>query len=124
MAWNFLSDKPLYTQIIEKIQLQIISGHYPAGSRLPSVREFASVAGVNPNTMQKAFSELERSGLIMTQRTSGRTVTEDNNMIIQIRTDLAREQIETFLANMQEMGFSKSEIAALIDKAAQEGENK
>ena len=75
MTWKLDSDRPIYAQLLELIQMRIISGHYPAGSRLPSVRELAAEAGVNPNTMQKAFSELERNGLIWTQRTAGRFVT-------------------------------------------------
>ena len=78
MAWNLDADKPIYAQLVEIIQMQIISGQYRAGDRLPSVRELAAEASVNPNTMQKALAELERNGLIYTQRTSGRMVTEDN----------------------------------------------
>ena len=68
MAWNMESDRPIYAQLVERIQMQIVSGQYPPGGKLPSVRDLASVASVNPNTMQKAFAELERSGLIITQR--------------------------------------------------------
>lgn len=74
MAWSLNSDRPIYTQILEKIQTRIISGVYKPGEKLPSVRELAAEASVNPNTMQKAFAELERSGLILTQRNSGRTL--------------------------------------------------
>ena len=71
MAWQFEHDRPIYTQLLEQIRMLIISGVYPIGSRLPSVRDLAAEAAVNPNTMQKALSELERSGLIYSQRTSG-----------------------------------------------------
>lgn len=84
MAWNLDSDRPIYAQLLERIQLQIVSGIYAPGDKLPSVRDLAAEASVNPNTMQKAFAELERSGLIETKRTSGRFVTEDKNMITQI----------------------------------------
>ena len=93
MAWNLDSDRPIYAQLLERIQLQIVSGIYAPGDKLPSVRDLAAEASVNPNTMQKAFAELERSGLIETKRTSGRFVTEDKNMITQIRTQLAKEEI-------------------------------
>ena len=83
MAWNLDSDRPIYAQLLERIQLQIVSGIYAPGDKLPSVRDLAAEASVNPNTMQKAFAELERSGLIETKRTSGRFVTEDKNMITQ-----------------------------------------
>ena len=85
MAWDLDNGRPIYAQLVERIQMQIVSGLYPPGSRLPSVRELAAVAAVNPNTMQKAFAELERSGLIVTQRTNGRTVTEDAELIRDIR---------------------------------------
>ena len=81
MAWNLDSDRPIYAQILERIQRQIVSGEYAPGTKIPSVRELAAQAGVNPNTMQKALSELERSGLVVTMRTSGRVVTEDMEMI-------------------------------------------
>ena len=89
MAWNLNSDRPIYAQILERIQMQIVSGVYQPGTKIPSVRELAADAGVNPNTMQKALAELERSGLVMTQRTSGRVVTEDLNMIKETRNQLA-----------------------------------
>lgn len=114
MAWELDNDRPIYTQIVERIQLQIVSGIYKPGARVPSVRELAAIAGVNPNTMQKAFGELERSGLIITQRTSGRIVTEDSNMISDIKKQLAREQIELFLDKMRELGFEKEEIISLL----------
>ena len=79
MAWNLDSDRPIYAQLLERIELQIVSGTYGPGDKLPSVRELAAEASVNPNTMQKAFAELERSGLIVTKRTSGRFVTEDKD---------------------------------------------
>ena len=77
MPWELDSDRPIYTQIVDRLKHEIVSGFYPPGSRLPSVRDLAAQASVNPNTMQKAFTELERTGLIVTRRTSGRTVTED-----------------------------------------------
>ena len=93
MPWTFESDRPIYTQLLEKIRLNIISGTYPIGSKLPSVRDLAAEAAVNPNTMQKALAELERSELIYSQRTSGRYVTEDAGMIQKIKEDMAREKI-------------------------------
>lgn len=121
MAWNLISDRPIYAQIVEKIQMQIVSDFYKPGAKLPSVRELAAEANVNPNTMQKAFAELERSGLIITQRTSGRLVTEDVAMIKEIQTDLALKQISLFFEKMKELGYSKEEIVALIEKSTREG---
>ena len=122
MAWELNSDRPIYTQILEKIQTRIISGVYKPGDRLPSVRELAAEANVNPNTMQKAFAELERSGLILTQRNSGRTVTEDTSMINQIQTQVALSQVQSFFQTMMELGFNKEEILAFVTKAMEEGE--
>ncbi len=114
MSWKLYSDRPIYSQIVERIQVQIVSGFYAPGDRLPSVRDLAAAAGVNPNTMQKAFGELERSGLIVTQRTSGRSVTEEIDMIKTIQKELAAGKIGEFLENMKELGFSREEILSLL----------
>lgn len=121
MAWTLNSDRPIYIQIVEIIQMQIVSGQYKPGDKLPSVRELAAQASVNPNTMQKAFSELERNGLIITQRTSGRIVTEDVEMIKGIRYELAKISIQEFFKKMKELGYEKEEIVALLEDAAKEG---
>lgn len=121
MTWILDSDRPIYAQLVERIQMQIVSGQYPPGGKLPSVRELAAEAAVNPNTMQKAFAELERSGLIITQRTNGRIVTEDTEMINDIRQNLAKEHLNLFIAKMQELGFTKEQIIAFIENAVQEG---
>ena len=123
MAWNLDSDRPIYVQLLERIQLQIVSGIYAPGDKLPSVRDLAAEASVNPNTMQKAFAELERSGLIETKRTSGRFVTEDKDMITQIRTQLAKEEALSFIEKMKELGFEKNDIITLLSAAAEEPEN-
>lgn len=120
MAWNLNSDRPIYAQILEVIQLRIIAGQYKSGDKIPSVRELAAEAGVNPNTMQKALSELERSGLVMAQRTSGRIVTEDMDMIKQTQNILAKEQVDLFISKMKELGFNKKEIVALLEQAGGE----
>lgn len=116
MAWNLDSDRPIYAQLVERIQMQIVSGYYPPGGKLPSVRELATVAAVNPNTMQKAFAELEQSGLIITQRTSGRTVTEDTEQIQAIRRELAKEHLNAFFNKMKELGYTNQEIVELIQQ--------
>ena len=116
MAWNLDSDRPIYAQLVERIQMQIVSGQYPPGGKLPSVRDLAAVAAVNPNTMQKAFAELERSGLIITQRTNGRTVTEDENMIRQIKAELAKEHVDTFFMKMKELCYTEQEAVELLKK--------
>ena len=121
MAWNLDSDRPIYTQILEEIQLRVVTGQYKPGTKIPSVRELAAQAGVNPNTMQKALAELEREGLVMAQRTSGRVVTEDMEMIKETRNKSALEQINDFVNKMLKLGFQKEEIITLI-RQAQGGE--
>lgn len=121
MAWNLDADRPIYAQLVERIQMQIVSGHYPPGGRLPSVRDLAGVAAVNPNTMQKAFAELERSGLIVTQRTNGRTVTEDGELIKSIRSDMAKEQVKDFFTKMKELGYTEREAVELLEQQIKEG---
>lgn len=123
MTWKLDSDRPIYIQLVEQIQLYIVSGKFPGGSRLPSVRELAAEAGVNPNTMQKAFAELERDGLVMANRTAGRFVTEDNQMVQQIRQKLASEEIHLFLGKMKQLGFEKEELISLLETDYKEGEN-
>ncbi len=118
MAWNLDSDRPIYAQILERIEIQIVSGTYKPGEKIPSVRELAAEAGVNPNTMQRALAELERHGLVSTQRTSGRVVTEDMNMIKETRNMLAKEQIQEFIQRMRELGFEKEEILTLLKNEA------
>ncbi len=117
MPWNLTSDRPIFMQIIEIMQLSIVSGKYAPGDKLPSVRELATEAAVNPNTMQKALQELERSGLVYSKRTSGRFITEDLNMIEEIKSTLAREKIEIFLQGMQSLGFDIEETISLMNQA-------
>lgn len=116
MPWNLNSDRPIFIQLIEKIQIDIISGQYAPGDKLPSVRELAQKASVNPNTMQKALSELERTGLVYSQRTSGRFITEDTGMIEELKTTLAEEVISEFLENMQKLGYQNEETLSLLAK--------
>ncbi len=115
MAWELDNDRPIYAQLVDRIQMQIVSGYYQPGGKLPSVRELAATAAVNPNTMQKAFVELERSGLIITQRTNGRNVTEDTGLIESIKQGMAREHMESFFTKMKELGYTGEEIRALVD---------
>lgn len=122
MAWSLDSDRPIWAQLVERIQMQIVSGLYGPGDRLPSVRDLAAEAAVNPNTMQRAFSELERSGLIITQRTNGRVVTEDVNMIDTIRKDIAKEQIEAFFEKMRGLGYTPAQIMELTEEQMKEDE--
>lgn len=122
MSWTLDNDRPIYLQLMERIQRDIIAGVYQPGDKLPSVRDLALEAAVNPNTMQKALSELERSGLVYSQRTSGRFITEDTEMLTQMKKELATEHIQDFFQKMEQLGFSRAELLTLVTKAA-EGEN-
>ena len=114
MEWKFDNQKPIYAQIVDVIRLRIITGGYAPGSRLPSVRELAGEAAVNPNTMQKALVELEGSGLIYAVRTSGRFITEDEAKIAEERSRLAGQRVEEFLRQMGSLGIGRDEIIELI----------
>ena len=116
MAWSFRSDQPIYTQMAEKIRLEIVSGAYRPGERLASVRDMALEAGVNPNTLQRALQELEREGMVRSQRTSGRFVTEDLEVIAQTKKHFAEQQVKRFLDAMGRLGFRKNEIIALLEE--------
>lgn len=114
MKWQFSSDAPIYSQLIEQVTVGIVSGAFPSGERLPSVRDLAVEAGVNPNTMQRALTELERDGLVYSQRTAGRFVTEDLDMIGRAKNNLAESQIKHFLTAMGRLGYKKEEIIDLV----------
>ena len=120
MQWKLSDDRPIYVQLMETITAAIASGTLTAGSRLPSVREMAAQAGVNPNTMQRALAELERDGLLYSQRTAGRFVTDQSDSITQKRKELAMQQIRIFLSSMKEMGYTSEQTLNLIQQAVKE----
>lgn len=120
MEWQFDNSMPIYTQLINKIELAIVSGEYVRGQRLPAVRDLASEAGVNPNTLQRAFQELERLGLVYTQRSNGRFVTEDMTAIEKTKQTLAQESIRSFMDSMRRIGFSREEIIKLLESSEKE----
>lgn len=123
MPWNLDSARPIYLQIIERVQMDIITGRYQPGDKLPSVRDLAQEAAVNPNTMQKALSELERSGLIYSQRTSGRFITEDKELIHQMQKELAAAEVSAFVAHMKQLGITPEEIRQLLAETIEEEKN-
>lgn len=116
MPWELSNDRPIYLQLMERIQMDIVSGKYQAGGKLPSVRDLAVEAAVNPNTMQKALSELERNGLVYSQRTSGRFITEDVTMIKKLKQQLANEHILEYFEKMKQLGFEKEEALQLMQE--------
>ena len=115
MEYHFTNDKPIYSQLVDYFKIQILSGERQMGSRVESVRDLALEAKVNPNTMQKALVELEREGLVKTERTSGRFITEDENVILEMRRIIAKQEIQDFVRKMTQLGFSKSDIQELIN---------
>ena len=120
MQWQFSNEMPIYSQLVEQIKIGIVSGMFPPGERLPSVRDLATEAGVNPNTMQRAMTELERDGLVYSQRTAGRFVTEDHAVIEAAKRDLAQRHIHAFLAAMLRLGYGREEIISLLEQEHQE----
>lgn len=122
MTEQFRTDKPIYLQLMDKINRQIIRKELKAGDKLPSVREMAVNSGVNPNTIQRTYNELERMGIVETRRGQGTFVSEDEDLLIKLRQQLKEEQIRDFVQDMQEMGFSLEEmIAGLRDYLDTEG---
>lgn len=121
MGWQLDKNRPIYLQLVERLQSRIVSGEYPPGAKIDSVRDLASEAAVNPNTMQRALAELEQLGLLRTERTSGRFVTEDTALIASVRKDLAREKIDAFVQDMSVLGYESKDMIALV-KEFLEGE--
>ena len=114
MSVSFSYDRPIYLQIVDQIKVKIITGVYKPGDKLPSVREMAMEMQVNPNTMQRALSELEGLGLIVTNRTAGRSVTSDMNRINEIRREQVKKDIEQFLQKMEALGYGRDEIFTVL----------
>ena len=121
MDWEFRSDQPIYTQLIQHMRAAIVSGIFEPGERLPSVRDMAMEAGVNPNTMQRALVDLEREELVFSQRTAGRFVTEDKERIRKEKLFLAKEQVDVFLTNMNKIGCTKEDIIRLLQQQVVKG---
>ncbi len=120
MEWHFRNDRPIYAQLMEHMTQFILSGHFAAGAKLPAVRELAEEAKVNPNTVQRALSELERSGLIYSQRTNGRFVTEDTAALESARNKVATEKVTEFLKDMQKFGYDKDAVLHLLQSREEE----
>ena len=122
MDWSFRNDQPIYSQLIQRLTEASVSGVYAPGEKLPSVRELALEAGVNPNTVQRSLTELERDGLVFSQRTAGRFVTENENMIVNAKLRIADERVSEFLRSMKTLGCGRQEIISLIEGAKEDEE--
>ncbi len=116
MDWQIRDDLPIYSQIMYQLELAIASGALSPGERLPSARDMAMDAGVNPNTVQRAMLELEREGIVYTQRTAGRFVTEDEEIVSSLRMSLARERTQEYLDAMEKLGFGRGEMLELLSE--------
>ena len=122
MKWDFKSGEPIYQQIMRVLRTQIASGEYPPGCRFPAVRELALEAGVNPNTMQRALAELEREGLLETVRTTGKFVTEDQELISRMRSELAADSIRALIGNLKNLGLTEDQILKEVEHSLKEME--
>lgn len=114
MSWNLDAAAPIYQQIKDKIKNDIISGKYLPGQKLPGVRDLATEASVNPNTMQRALADLEREGFIITLGTNGRVVTSDLALIEKEKDLQLRGITEAYLTRIKSLGFTKNDAADLI----------
>ena len=122
MNWNITAGRPVYVQLVEQLELALVAGEFPPGSRIPPVRELAADAGVNPNTMQRALQELE--SLLQAQRTAGRTVTADDTALQALRRRRAGTLAAEFLHQMQALGLTEAEIETLLRETAQQAPKK
>ncbi len=120
MPWELCSDRPIYAQLIELIELKICAGIYPAGAQVPPVRDLAREAAVNPNTMQRALAKLEDEGLLFSRRTAGRFVTEDGARVLEVKNRLVRDHTRDFLDKMRHLGFEEEEILAAVSAIMEE----
>lgn len=120
MQWELNTDKPVYLQLVEQIQAGIISGIYKPGDKLPSVRDLAIKATVSPNTMQRAMTELERDGLVYANRTSGRFITSDEELIGKLRKQYITQVVQEFLNKMDLLGVKLEETISYISKISED----
>ncbi len=116
MAWTFVPDKPVFIQIGERIRKSIVSGEYPLGSQIPTVRQIALDATVNPNTVVRALAFLEAEGLIFSKSTLGKYVTEDKSLIDRCREKMALKLTDDYISGMKELGVSEKEAIELLSK--------
>ena len=116
MSWKLSTDRQIWMQLTEVLTQRVVSGQYPPGIRIPSVRDLAAEAGVNPNTMQRALAAMEEEGLLTSQRNTGRYVTQDTDQIAATRNRLAGRELALFREKMKQLGYSGQEITQLLMK--------
>ena len=120
MDWTIEDGRPIWLQLYEQLTLRIVTGQYPMGGKMPTVRELAAEAGVNPNTMQRALAYLEDQGLATSNRTAGRLVTDDRDKIQAVRMELARTCMDAYLQGMKVLGFTEAEARVLLTEGESE----
>ncbi|MGM0836623.1 MAG: GntR family transcriptional regulator [Bacillota bacterium] len=124
MTTKYESNKPIYLQIIDRISKEIVRGDLKPGDKLPSVREMAIQSGVNPNTIQRTYSEMERMEIVETRRGQGTFVTEDSGMVVQLRKSMEASVVESFVQSMREIGVTETEIIHSVEEFLAKGEVK
>ncbi|MEK3890146.1 GntR family transcriptional regulator [Bacillus sp. FSL K6-3431] len=122
MAKEFEASKPIYIQIADKIFQQIVRAEIRPGDKLPSVREMAIQSGVNPNTIQRTYTEMERMGVVETKRGQGTFVVEKEEIVMEMKHSMQKEIIGQFVNSMKELGLSKKQIVTGLDDFLKEGE--
>ncbi|PFR47619.1 GntR family transcriptional regulator [Bacillus cereus] len=120
MKIEFSPNTPIYIQVMEYIKKEIVTGHLLPGDKIPSVRELASELQVNPNTIQRTFQELERDGVVVTRRGMGRYVTNEGEKIMELRKEMAKELLHSFIDGMDNLGFSEEEILTILRSSLHE----
>ncbi|MGH4123236.1 MAG: GntR family transcriptional regulator [Clostridium sp.] len=120
MNTEFNDKTPIYLQIMDLIKMDIVTGKLKSNDKLPSVREMAGNLRVNPNTLQRSYQELERLGIVFTQRGTGTFVGEGKNMVDDLKKEMAKEVIDSFILRMKSLGFTTSEIIESVSNETTE----
>ncbi len=118
--WPFKDGTPIYLQITEEMKLRILRGVYPAGAQVPPVRELAMEAGVNPNTVQRAYTQMEAEGILKSDRTRGRFVTEDKRVLKELKDSLSSGFVREMISKMKDLGMNEDEIVSAVQKEIKE----
>jgi len=113
---EFLPDKPIYQQLVDHIMGEIIRGTLAVGEKLPSVRDYAVLVGVNANTMQRVYRELESLGITETRRGQGSFVTENQARIQELREEMKEQLVQSFIQNVEALGFTTNEMVHYLQK--------
>jgi len=116
MDLEFDDKMPIYLQIMDRIKMDIVTEKLKAKEKLPSVRDMATNLKVNPNTLQRAYQELERLGIVYTQRGMGTFVGVGENMVDDLKREMAKDVMDSFILRMKRLGFTEQEIIESISK--------